>query len=46
MATPDCSPEAVELLRREIDMLRKRIRELETKCVLLQAKVVNVWGDP
>jgi prefoldin subunit 5 len=38
------APEA-ERLRRENDMLRKRIQSLTKEIQALRAKLVNVWGD-
>jgi hypothetical protein len=46
METLNCSSAEAERLRSENATLRTRILILEAEVMRLQAKVINVWGEP
>lgn len=45
METPHCSVAEAERLKRENDMLRKRVRMLAAELDRLKAKLINTWGE-
>lgn len=45
METPNCSVAEAERLRRENDMLRKRVQMLAAELERLKAKQINTWGE-